>query len=47
MINAYISPNVKKDSIFYRKIIHMIFHELTHIIYLEYILKNDVYKRII
>lgn len=47
MINAYINPNVKKDSIFYKGIIHMIFHELTHIIYSEYILKNDVSKRII
>lgn len=47
MINAYINPNVKKDSIFYKRISHMIFHELSHIIYLEYILKNDVSKRII
>lgn len=47
MINAYINPNVKKDNIFYKRISHMIFHELSHIIYLEYILKNDVSKRII
>ena len=47
MINAYINPNVKKDSTFYKRKSHMIFHELAHIIYLEYILKNDVSKRII
>lgn len=47
MINSYINPNVKKDSIFYKRKVHMIFHEFAHIIYLEYILKNDVSKRII
>ncbi len=47
MINAYINPNVKKNSIFYKRIIHMIFHELTHVIYLEYIIKNDNSKRVV
>lgn len=47
MINSYINPNIKKDSIFYKRKVHMIFHEFAHIIYLEYILKNDVSKRVI
>ena len=47
MINAYINSNIKKDSTLYKRKVHMIFHELTHIIYLKYILKNDISKRVI
>ncbi len=47
MINAYFKSDIKKDSPFYKRKSHMIFHELAHIIYLEKILKNDINKRII
>lgn len=47
MINAYISNNIKMDTPLYKKKLYMASHELFHIMYMEYILKNDYSKRIV
>lgn len=47
MINAYIEPDIPIDSIKYNKKIHLASHELFHILYMKYILKNDYSKRIV
>ena len=47
MINAFISNNIKIDTPLYKKKLYMASHELFHIMYMEYALKNDYSKRIV
>ena len=47
MINAYIDPNIVIDSPKYKKRLYLPCHELFHILYMRYILKNDNSKRIV
>jgi len=47
MINAYIDPNIIVDSPKYKKKLYLPCHELFHILYMKYILKNDYSKRIV
>ena len=47
MVNAFIDSNIIKDSPKYNKKIYMANHEIFHILYLKYILKEDYSKRIV
>lgn len=47
MINAYIEKDIPVESKKYRKKLYMANHELFHILYLKYILKNNCSKRIV
>ena len=47
MVNAYLDPNIIVGSPKYNKKLHTANHELFHILYLEYILKDDCSKRIV
>ncbi len=47
MINAYIEPNIIIDSPKYIEKLYLPCHELFHILYMKYILKNDYSKRIV
>ena len=47
MVNAYINPNIIIDSPLYKHKLYMANHEIFHILYLKYILKEDYNKRIV
>ena len=47
MINAFIEPNIDVNSNTYKKKLYLASHELFHIFYMKYILKNDYSKRIV
>lgn len=47
MINAFIEKNIIVGSPLHKKKIYMASHELFHIMYMKFILKNDYSKRII
>ena len=47
MVNAYIQNNIIVGSPLYDKRLYMASHEIFHIMYMRYILKNDHTKRII
>lgn len=47
MINAFIESDIEKNSLEYNHKLYMASHELFHILYMKYILKNDYSKRII
>ncbi len=47
MINAFIKPNIDINSNDYKIKLYLANHELFHILYMQYILKNDYQKRIV
>ena len=47
MINAFITPNIDINSNDYKIKLYLANHELFHILYMQYILKNDYQKRIV
>lgn len=47
MINAFIPPNIDINSNDYKIKLYLANHELFHILYMQYILKNDYQKRIV
>lgn len=47
MINAYVKSDLSKDEPLYKIKIHMILHEMVHIIYLEKILKSNYSNRVV
>ena len=47
MINAFITPNIDINSNDYKTKLYLANHELFHILYMQYILKNDYQKRIV
>ncbi len=47
MINAFIQNNIIVGSPLYKKKLYMASHELFHIMYMKYILKNDYSKRVV
>jgi len=47
MINAFIQSNIVIDSPLYNSKLYMANHELFHLLYMKYILKNDFSKRIV
>lgn len=46
MINCFIDLKLLKNDIYYKKRTYTLAHEFIHIIYLEFILNNDFYKRV-
>ena len=47
MINAYIDPKIIINSPKYNKKLYLPCHELFHILYMRYVLKDDISKRIV
>ena len=47
MINAFITPNIDINSNDYKIKLYLANHELFHILYMQYILKNNKQKRIV
>lgn len=46
MINCFIDLKLLENDIYYKKRTYTLAHEFIHIIYLEFILNNDFYKRV-
>ncbi len=47
MVNAYVKSDLSKNEPLYKTRIHMILHEMVHLIYLEVILKSNYSNRVV